>query len=270
MARTQVREVKYKSSQYMRVLLYNVRKVGGRKTGTRVKRGEPTREVQAALNERNAARMLSDIIHLNFTPEDCAIHPTYTDKCMPGNDEEAHKGVTNYIRRIRRLYYKLHGTVKGFKYVYVTEKTKTGRYHHHLVVSAYGVSFKELINAWGMGRCNPRHLEFDENGLVGLAHYYVKDPVGSRRWGCSKGLARPAPRTCDTKFSQKDAASLCGENPDTAGIAAKHYPGWTISDVNTNVTFGGTFIEIFLYKTDNAYFNYDRWGRIHYRFESRE
>lgn len=269
MARTQVREVRYDTPQYKRVLLYTVRKVGGRKAGGRVRRGEPTREVQAALNARNAARMLSDILHLNFKPSDCAIHPTYAEGSMPADDESAHRDVINYIRRVRRIFVKLHGTARGFKYVYVTARTKTGRYHHHLAISAAGVSFRELINAWGLGRCNPRHLEFNENGLVGLSHYYAKDQeyVGSRRWGCSKGLARPAPRTNDTKFCQKDMASLCGENPDTARIADKYYPGWTISDVTTQTTPGGTFIELFIYKTDNAYFNYDRLGRIHYKFE---
>ena len=268
--RTQIREVKYKSSQYMRVLLYPVRSKGGRRPGRRRSRGKPTSAIQAALNARNAARLLSDLIHLNFTPDDCAIHPTYADGFMPSTDEEAQKKITNYIRRVRRVYIKKNGSSEGFKYIYVTEKTKKGRFHHHLIFSAPGVTYREMIECWGMGRCNPRPLEFNENGLLGLSHYMVKDPVGSRRWGCSKGLVRPVPRENDTRVSQKDAARLCSENPDLTSIAEKYYPGFTISDVSANVTASGSFIELFLYRTDNRYFWYDRWNRIHYGLRRNE
>ena len=260
---TQMREVKYKTAQYMRVVVFPVRKEGGKKS-CRAARANPTREVQAALNQRNASRMLSDIIHLNFTPDDCAIHPTYSEDFLPKDDDEAFRNIINYIRRLRRAYVRVNGDAEGFKYLYVIEKTKTGRYHYHMVISAPGLTYKQMIECWGMGRCNPRPLEFDESGVVGLAHYMVKDPVGSRRWGCSKGLARPAPRTNDTRFSQKDAAALCGANPDLSRIEGKYYEGWKISDVETVVTVTGTFIEMFLYRENNEYFWRDRWGRIHY------
>lgn len=268
--RTQIREVRYQSSQYMRVLLFPVRTKGGAAGKSRRAKGQPTSAVQAALNARNAARLLSDIIHLNFTPDDCAIHPTYADGFMPETEEEAQKNVQNYIRRLRRAYVRVNGTADGFKYVYVTEKTKKGRFHHHFIVSAPGVTYREMIECWGMGRCNPRPLEFDEHGLLGLSHYLVKDPVGSRRWGCSKGLARPAARENDSRFSQKDAASLCGDKPDVDTIAKKYYKDFTISDVQSVVTAGGSFIELFLYRTDNKYFHYDRWGRIHYGLRRNE
>ena len=268
MGRTQIREVRYKTSEYMRVTLFPV--YSNAKKQKRAAKANPTPAVQAALNAKNAARLLSDLIHLNFTPNDCAIHPTYADGFAPSTDEEAMNNITNYFRRLRRLFVKKNGTSEGFKYVYVTERTKKGRFHHHLIISAPGITYKEMIDCWGMGRCNPRPLEFDEHGLLGLSHYMVKDPVGSRRWGCSKGLARPAPQQNDTRFTQKDMAKLCGENPDVITIAKKYYPNFTISDVQSVVTAGGTFIELFLYRTDNKYFWYDRWGRIHYGLRRNE
>lgn len=268
--RTQIREVKYQSPQFMRVLLYPVRKKGGRAGRARREKAQPTSAVQAALNARNAERLLSDLLHLNFTPDDCEIHPTYADSFMPSTDEEALRNLKNFIRRLRRVYINKNGTAEGFKYLYVIEKTKKGRYHYHMTVSAPGVTYKQMIDCWGMGRCNPRPLEFDEHGLRGLSHYITKDPVGSRRWGCSKGLARPFPRENDARVAQKDAAHLCCENPDLAAIAKKYYPNFTISDVSANLTAGGTFIELFLYRTDNRYFYYDRWGRIHYGIRRNE
>ena len=266
--RTYMREMRYETPEYKRVVIFPVR--ANAKSGrTRRAKAQPTSAVQAALNQKNAARLLSDIIHLNFTPDDCAIHPTYADGYMPESDEVAAKNIVNYIRRLRRLYTKVNGTSEGFKYVYVTERSKRGRYHHHLIISAPGLTYKQMIDCWGMGRCNPRALEFDEQGVLGLSHYLVKDPITSRRWGCSNGLARPAPRENDTRFTQKDAARLCGSNPDLSAIAEKYYPNFTISDVSAVVTPGGTFIELFLYRTENRYFRYDRWGRIHYGFAER-
>ena len=124
--RTQIREVKYKSSQYMRVLLYPVRSKGGRRPGRRRSRGKPTSAIQAALNARNAARLLSDLIHLNFTPDDCAIHPTYADGFMPSTDEEAQKkNYKLYPPRSPRLY-KKERKLRGLQIYIRYRKDKKG------------------------------------------------------------------------------------------------------------------------------------------------
>lgn len=262
--RSAIREVRYASPQYMRVQLFPVFEKK-KSSGTRRKRYAPTTEVQQNLNAKNASRRLSDLIHLNFTPADLAVHPTYKDGFLPASVDEANRNMRNYIRRLKTLYKKINGTLDGFKYIFVTEQRKSRRIHHHLVLSANGLSTADVINCWGMGRCNPRNLEFDEDGVVGLSHYLVKDPVTNRRWYASAGLARPNPKTSDSRWSQRDMSRAMSENADVTTLAQKYYPGYTIRSIEYQSTFGGDFCEIFLYRTKNDYFEYDRYGRIKYK-----
>lgn len=269
-----IREWKCESSQFMRVLWYTVRR-----NGKRQKKFAPTSEAQAKVNERNKQRHLSDLIHLNFTPGDLAVHPTYEDRFYPADWEEHTANLRNFIRRLKRAWAKKTGRdFKEFRYILVSAQSSTGRMHAHLIISG-GMDEREIAAVWGMGYVNRKQLEFNESGLVGLANYIIKpkERVNRRSFSTSKNLEKPDPhQKNDYKITQKDARHV-DENPLDWAYIEEKYPGWSVAWVNATAENGeeedvgekkahpfGHFIEIMLYKTDNKYFKRDKWGRITY------
>lgn len=58
---------------------------------------------------------------------------------------------------------------------------------------------------WKLGRRNQtRRLDYDENGLSGLAHYITKDPKGKKRWCASKNLKKPEEKRGDKDVSVQE------------------------------------------------------------------
>ena len=269
-----VREWKCESSQFMRVLWYTVRK-----NGKRQKKCAPTSEAQQKVNERNKARHLSDLIHLNFTPDDIAVHPTYEDRFLPASWEEHQTNLRNFVRRLKRAWAKKTGkNSKEFRYILVAAKSESGRAHAHMIVSG-GRTEREIASVWGMGYVNRRQLEFNESGLIGLANYIIKkkERVFKRSFSTSKNLEKPDPdQKNDYKITNRDARHV-DENPLDYAFIEEKYPGWSVAWVNpTAETMDeeedgqknqhpfGRFIEIMLYRTDNQYFKRDAKGRITY------
>ena len=104
------------------------------KPGERRKRCRPTSEIQKKLNQRNAAKRLTRIVHMNFTSRDLALHLTYDPAHTPESAEDALRIVQNYLRALKRRYRKLG---LELKYILSTEYGgRSGRVHHHLIVNA--------------------------------------------------------------------------------------------------------------------------------------
>lgn len=174
--------------------------------GKRRSRCRPTSSVQARLNQRNAEKKLTRLVHLNFGPDDLALHLTYAAGSEPESEDDAQRLLQNYIRRLKRLYKKREIELK---YISCTEYgKKSGRAHHHLIVSG-GVDRDLIERAWGRGYANTKRLQFNDSGVSGLAHYMAKDHRFFRRWNGSRNLTHPEPAVFDGKLSSADIGEIC-------------------------------------------------------------
>ncbi len=249
--RTVYREKKYVCGEYLDVFIYPVFEAGRKSGGKRAKR-KPSTEAQKKLNQRHREEKLTRLLHANFTPEDLEIHLTYRGE-QPGSDEEAARNLRNYIRRVQRLRKKMG--LPPLKYIAVTERGKRGgRYHHHITVNG-GIDRDTLEELWESGRANSRRLQFDENGLAGLANYIVKSPVGGKAWTASKNLVDPEPRTRDERISGAKAKDLAEHRQDSTRFE-KLYPGYLASgpaEAFHNDVNGGTYLSIRLYRKDGKF-----------------
>lgn len=213
------REKKYYSGDYLEIDIYPV--FG--KAGQRRKRYKPTSECQKRLNKKNAEMKLTRLMNANFTEDDLRFDLTYSPDKLPEDDDAAIKELRNFLRRLKRFRKK--AGLSALKYIAVTEKSKKGRYHHHLVISG-GVSIGELAALWGRGYTSAKPLQFDENGIEGLAKYLVKEPVGSKFYQASRNLTQPEVETRDEVYSQKTVnamAKVCQDAAMWEGL----YDGYT-------------------------------------------
>ena len=244
---------------YARVNLYPVRPVSRRRGAKRL----PTSEVQARLNAQNSAHRLSDLIHTNFSPDDIALHLTYSDVHKPETVKDAQRLAYNYMRRLSRAWSKKAGQDKSdFRWIIVTEKSSTGRIHHHVIISG-GLSIEELSDKWGLGHTQARALEYDETGLVGLATYITKSRTSYRRWQASKNLKKPDVRENDYKIRKKDVKYI-HDNPTDEWFVSQLHDGYAVCPGSIRVqddgAIGGLFVSYMIYRTDNGMFYYDKNG----------
>lgn len=255
--RTLYREKRWFCGDYLEVDIYPVFKM---QTG-RSRRGKPTSEVQAKLNDHNAERKLVRLLNANFTRDDYEIHFTYTDGNLPENDTQAKKDIQNFLRRARRLY-KAAGA--ELKYVAVTEGGIGGtRYHHHVTMSGE-VNRCELEALWGYGYVNSRRLQFNEYGVEGLAMYITKqfrthrdELLFKKRWSCSRNLIRPEPKERDGKLSYRRVRDLATIESGSRESFEKLYEGYTFAACRPfyNDMNGGYYITVLMYRTGIKFSN---------------
>lgn len=199
--RTFNREQVYVCGEYMDADIYPV----FQKPGARRKRCKPTSEIQAKLNQRNAEKKLTRLVHNNFTENDIALHLTYRNGEEPENEADALRVLGNFIKRLKRRYKKAG---KELKYISCTEYgKKTGRVHHHLIING-GYDRDEIEKLWGRGYANSKRLQFEEDGVTGLARYIAKDKHFFKRWNQSRNLDIPEPAQYDGQLSMDDIAEI--------------------------------------------------------------
>ena len=199
--RTFIRESVYVCGNYMDADIYPV----FQKPGRRRSRCNPTSEIQKRLNQKNAEKRLTRLVHTNFTEDDIALHLTYRPGEEPETKEGAQRDLQNYIRRLKRRYTKLG---KEFKYISCTEYgKKTNRIHHHLIISG-GLDRDEIEKLWGRGYANSIRLQFGPDGVTGLAHYIAKDKLFFRHWNQSRNLVQPEPAQYDGKITLDEVGNL--------------------------------------------------------------
>lgn len=260
MGREYAREYTRDCVDFMRVNIFPVRR---KASGRRGKRNRPTSEIQAKLNETNSVNNLTDLVNLNFTPDDCALHLTYREGDKPESLEEAVRNTQNAIRCIRRLWSKKTGkTESEFKYIIVDEVSTTGRYHHHCMISG-GLTVNDIDSKWRYGSTTTEALRFDENGLCGISAYICKQRLSYRRWRSSKNLAHPAERQNDYRIRMRDLRYI-NDNPDDVAFIESLYPGWRVSPYSVKVTANteiqlAPFVTFLLYREDNSKFREEKW-----------
>lgn len=199
--RTFNRERVYICGEYLDGDIYPV----FQKPGQRRKRCRPTSEIQKKLNQRNAKKKLTRIVHTNFTSNDLALHLTYDPAHTPESYEDALRMVQNYLKKLARRYKK-----RGMelKYILSTERGgRGGRIHHHLIINA-GFDRDELERLWGHGYANSKRLQFSEDGVSGLTHYITKGDESYKRWSSSTNLVRPEAEPPRDDLTMEDVREL--------------------------------------------------------------
>ena len=240
------REKTYVCGEYLDVYIYPVYKQPGKRSG----RAKPSTETQQKLNARHSAEQLVRKLHANFTPMDLSLGLDYAEN--PEDEEQAKRDIQNFIRRLRRLRAKRG--LPPLKYITVTEKSGSGRYHHHIVVNA-GIDRDELEALWGFGHANTKRLQFNEKGVSDLGHYIVKSPIFRKRWNASKNLIDPEPKTNDNRIrSRRKAAELAQDRTDREPWE-KLYPDYILAEVTPfhNDLTGGIYLFARLYRKDGQF-----------------
>lgn len=215
---------------------------------------ESQRRAQRNLNEKNSRKQCERILNANFGTGDIWATFTYTDDCMPETMGEALKNMQNFIRRLN--YQRKKRGMSNARYVYVTEGTQEGRWHHHVVLDG-DMDMDTVEKLWTKGRRNQtRRLEADENGLSGMANYITKErkKKSQKRWTPSKGLKKPDERVNHYKFSRKDIRDMamdenCIERKMLKWYARQGYV-FTSAERRTNTVNGGVYIYAKLRRED--------------------
>lgn len=193
---------------------------------------EKQRRAQRNLNEKNSRKECERTINANFTDNDIWGTLTYTDKNMPTSMKEAQHDMTLYIGRLN--YERKKKGLAKLRYVYVTECSEKGRWHHHFVCDG-DMGLEAVEEKWKKGRRNQvRRLQKDENGLSGMANYITKqkhpetngkEPPGKyqKAWKASKGLKKPEVKKNHYKFKQKDVDEVVTGRCDLEDKLTKWY-----------------------------------------------
>lgn len=217
------REQVYVCGEYMDADIYPV----FQKPGARRKRCKPTSEIQAKLNQRNAEKKLTRLVHNNFTENDIALHLTYRNGEEPENEADALRVLGNFIKRLKRRYKKAG---KELKYISCTEYgKKTGRVHHHLIING-GYDRDEIEKLWGRGYANSKRLQFEEDGVTGLARYIAKDKHFFKRWNQSRNLDIPEAAQHDGQLNMDDIAEIkeAIDSKSAYQYFEERYPGFEL------------------------------------------
>jgi hypothetical protein len=212
--------------------------------GKRRARCKPTSEIQKKLNQRNAARKLTRLVHSNFTDKDIALHLTYDE--APDTSEEAARDLSNFLRRVKRARAK--AGLSELKYISTTEiGMKSGRIHHHIILSG-GLDRDALEVLWGKGYANSKRLQFREDGVSGLTHYIVKDDRPFyKRWNQSKNLIKPEPTVRDGAVTRDEVREMQDAiDGKCAAYFEARYPGYelTRADYSINGINRGEYVTI--------------------------
>ena len=263
-------EKRYWHGNYGTVLLFP----GYRKANGRSKKFKPSSETQKRLNDFNAQEKFRMLIDNNFTSSDVELQLGFDIPQL--TYEECLHCIQKYLRRVRN-YYRNTFDVK-VKYVGVIEKgVRPGKFHAHITMnipepSRRGEIREHLEDLWEYGTARTFKLEFNEEGMKGLAKYLVCNPdkpeVEGRvkRWIQSKGLKRPkvSERTGRISF-EKAKKIISGEV--TERDLEPLYPGYTVTyieqygykkktDSDTYYKQDGAYVRIYLCKKER-----DRYGQ---------
>jgi len=239
------REKKHFCGEYLEVDIFPVFE---RQRG-RSKKRKPTSETMKKLNQRNAERKLIRLLNTNFTKEDIRFDLTYDSDHCPDSPEDAQREMQNFLRRVKR--YRAKNGLPELKYIAVTEVgSKGGRVHHHIVMSG-GISINTLAEIWGRGYTTAKPLQFDEQGLAGIAVYLLKaEPVLSKRWSASRNLEQPKVSERDGRLPKYKVKEWHDSGYDNRSEIEKAYEGYSLSEVKPyyNEINGGYYLTVLMYK----------------------
>lgn len=235
---------------------------------TRAKKYRPTREVQAALNNRNAQRKFVRKVNANFFTGDLWGTFGWDYERMPIDMDAAWKEVGKYISRLR--YHRHKAGLGNPKYMFVIESTlgkvekgePAVKYHVHMFLDG-DFDRDQVERLWNGGEYpQTRRLKLkDFGGLTGVASYLTKKPEGRRRWGQSKGLKPYSKKPTESvrklsrnRINQIIKAYRENDCRKIKGIMEQVYPGYVYDhkkspcEIYYNTEYGGIYLYCRLYR----------------------
>lgn len=242
--RSLYREKRHKCGKYLEVDIFPVFEY----QHSRGKKRKPTSDVQKRLNQLNAEKKLIRLLNTNFTNRDIRFDLTYNADHLPESPEDAQREMQNFLRRVKR-FRKRQG-LPDLKYVAVTEVGKhTGRIHHHIIMSG-GIDVSDLSALWGRGYTTVKPLMFDDTGIVGIAKYFVKEPILGKRWCASKNLDKPGESQRDGRIPKYEVKRMSDGGIDCREYLEKLYDGYALAECQPfyNDVNGGYYITIIMYQ----------------------
>lgn len=219
-----------KSGRILESESYPIWDISKRKLKEKLKKDIKRKEIEKKQRIKNAKKNMVRLINANFNRTDMWITVGYKNGAEPKNLEEAKKNVVNYIRRLKRISKKNN---YDLKYVYVTERSKKGRYHHHIVTNFIDRDIAE--EKWTLGEYpQSRRLKPNDFEFTGLAMYISKD-IGNyeenkKSYGYSTNLIKtwqkPYMKKSDYKLSRRKAEKLSKYIIDPKEYYEKLYKGY--------------------------------------------
>ena len=230
------------------------------KAGKRRRKSKPSSQVQEKLNQKYREERLTYLINENFGKNGIEMGLGFDDEHLPQTYAEVQKAVRNFIRRIKR--YRDNCNLPELKYIYVIERgEKNGRWHIHMILSG-GMDRDLLEDKWGQGYAHTYRLEFDDEGLKGLAKYKVKEPQTEkecisekvRRWAASKNLKQPTIPKDRDGFISRETTREIREGKVCEREIERLYKNYTVTKVEPffNNKNAGEYLTIRLRKTKES------------------
>lgn len=149
----------------------------------RKKQQETTESVKNA-NDRKRREHLYRIMAANFREGDAHVTLTYK-----AEEPDAKKEMQRFLKNMRRA---MKRAGKELKYIYVTEKTKRGKEHHHIVMNVTDTALIRKMWTAGSVKISPLYPEKDYEKL---AEYLLKQETekGKKRYQMSRNMIIPKP-----------------------------------------------------------------------------
>lgn len=235
------------------------------KNGHRVPEKMPARSLpeQIKYNHRQCEKKLIRLVNVNFDSEDIIMHPTYSPKNAPLDEEKARRDLKNYLSRIKRkriselkkviklldelpntqtfetLRQKLTAQKKKleapFKYIYVIETVIYQRgpykglenFHFHLFVTG-GLDRTVYEDMWEGGiRTNADRFQPKKYGPEAIAKYMAKSHrAGSKAYVCSRNIEDPDKEIKKTRLKPGGLERLAKQRADDKEYWEKRYKGY--------------------------------------------
>ena len=202
------------------------------------------------LNDEYSKRYFRWLFHNNFKSGDYVVTLTFakiTDK------KRSQKDLSNYIKRLRRLYNKL-GLELKYQYVYEGKDGSTRPHFHIVLNSGKGLTRDDIEKLWKLGTTQTKMLQPDNGGELceALCEYLTKEMKQAskyeRSWNCSNNLLRPDVVTDDNSVSKKRMREIqqARRNDNVKEYVERLYIGWTLISyyIGTNEITGRPFARL--------------------------
>lgn len=179
-------------------------------------------EKQQKLNDKNRREHVNRLVHCNFGTGNLWLTVGYGSGKEPKDDKDAHRNIANYIRALKRVAEK-EGI--DLKYIYVTERSSKGRYHHHIICNLNDRDLAEKKWKWGKYPQARRIVE-EDGSMEGLSQYIskeIKEKKHQKNYGWSKNLKQPIVTIADAAVGKRKAEKLAKNENDLLLYACKEY-----------------------------------------------
>lgn len=163
------------------------------------------------------------------------------------------------LSRIEQLKSEIAKLSQPLKYIYVLECVTYQRgklagrknYHFHVFITG-GLDRNAIEEMWPYGmRVNCCRFQPGRFGPEAAAVYMSKDPQGSKRFVCSRGLVRPVQKRCDGRISHRGVERLAKLRENDAEYWERRYKGYRFLRCYSrfNAYNGQWYVSAVMYRT---------------------